>query len=201
MTGISFRETMSGGFAMGTTDPHAGEEQGEKAGTQLAMHGTITVDDLDRFIKIQDHPGTLAGSIDFAPLGTGLPSTSGIFNLFSPTNDPKTKYMVYEMAFQAQGQPYYFAGHKDVRNDRGVDFWHDVTTLYTQLHKGPDKSGPVIAAGTLTLTIRQLLKMAPTFRVSGAKSKKEEAAAMARFGSFFLGELWDTYIMHRPGGH
>ena len=43
----------------------------------------------------------------------------------------------------------------------------------------------------------QLLKMAPTFRVSGAKSKVEEGQALTRFGRFFLGELWDTYIRHK----
>lgn len=195
--GISFREIMRGGFAMGETDPDAGEEKGDRAGTHLAMHGAITIDDLDRFIADAEHPGVLAGSIDFAPLGGVLPSTSGIFNLFSPTTDPHTKYMVYEMGIRAGGQDYYFAGHKNVRNNHGVAFWRDVTTLFTQVHKGTDKSGPVVAAGTISLSIGQLIKMGPTFKVSGAKSELEKAEALARFGKFFLGEMWETYIEHK----
>ena len=56
------------------------------------------------------------------------------------------KYMIYELAFQYQGQPYYLAGHKEVRENPLFDLWRDTTTLYTKLHKGSDKNGPMAAA-------------------------------------------------------
>jgi hypothetical protein len=34
----------------------------------------------------------------------------------------------------------------------------------------------------------------PTLHATNAKSPEEAATAVARFGKFFLGELWDTYV-------
>jgi cholesterol oxidase len=196
-TGISFRETMSGGFALGATDPQVGQEQGDDARTRLSLHATITIDDLDTFIKDREHPGHITGSVDFPPLGMGLQSTSGVFNLFSPTSDPTTKYMVYEMGFRSGGQDYYLAGHKNVRSNHGLEFWRDTTTLYTTLHSGTDKSGPVAGAGILSLGLNELRKMIGTFEVLNSASAAHSAEALAKFGKFFLGEMWETYVLHR----
>src|SRR4051794_23379 len=97
--GFTFREKMSGGFALGETDPQTGANIGQSAGNTFTMHGTINIDDLDRFMSDAGHLGAITGSIDFAPLGLHLPSTTGVFNLFSPTTDPAMKYMVYELGF------------------------------------------------------------------------------------------------------
>lgn len=195
--GISFRETMTGGFALGAVDPADGQARGDAAKTRLALHATITIDNLDRFIAEPQHAGNIAGSIDFAPLGIGMPSTSGVFNLFSPTSDPTTKYMVYEMGFVSGGQNYYLAGHKNVRDNHGLDFWGDVTTLFTTLYRGTDKNGPVAGAGTLSLGLNELRKMVGTFEVLHSSSPIASAQALAKFGKFFLGEMWETYILHR----
>jgi len=198
--GVTFREVMSGGLTLGETDCTTGEQKGDDAGTRFSMHGTITIDDLDRFIDDREHPGKLEGSVDYPALGIGLPSTSGIFNLFSPTDDPKMKYMVYEMGFVSNGQPYYMAGHKNVHDDPGIDFWRDVTTLYTTIHKGTDKTGPVAGAGILSLSLNQLRKLAGTITVTGTTSVSQKGAALAKFGSFFLGQMWETYIVGKFGG-
>src|SRR5271163_1691517 len=42
-TGLSFRETMSGGFALGETDPETGRQKGQAAGTSLALHATVLI--------------------------------------------------------------------------------------------------------------------------------------------------------------
>lgn len=197
--GISFREVMSGGFALGETDPVAGKKKGRKEGTELTLHGSILIDDVDRFIAEAEHPGKLSGSIDFTPFGDGLASTSGVFNLFRPTDDPKLKLMVYEMGFTHEGKAYYFAGQKNVRDDPGFDLWKDTTTLYSTLHEGTDKSGPTIGAGVLTLGVKQLIQLLGTVAAPGADHFAEKSAAIAKFGRFFLGELWDTYVRHAKG--
>jgi predicted acylesterase/phospholipase RssA len=191
--GITFAETMSGGLTMGTTDQKAGEKQGEKDGNTFAMHGTINIRDIRKFIADPAHAGEIHGSIDYPPLGTGMPSKVGVFNLFSPTDMPNMKFMVYEMGFTAGGRDYYFAGRKEVHDDRGFDLWSDTTTLYTNLHAGTDKTGPIIGAGILHLSLAQLTKMVPTFAATGAASAKDKMEAINAFGKFFMGELWDTY--------
>jgi len=193
--GFTFREKMSGGFALGETDPVAGAKAGEAAGNTFTMHGTINIDDLQAFMSDSNHNGSITGSIDFAPLGLNLPSTSGVFNLFSPTGDTKMKYMVYELGFNASdGKPYYMAGHKDVKDAPLTDMWKATTTLYTQLHQGTDKTGPVVGAGVLTLGMTDLLAMIPTMHAVNAASPEQAAETVAKFGKFFLGEIWETYV-------
>jgi hypothetical protein len=193
--GFTFREKMSGGFSMGETDPEKGAKLGNDAGNILTMHATIVIPDLDQFLASQGHPGSISGSIDFVPLGTNLPSTKGVFSLFSPTSDPNSKYMVYELGFNASnGQPYYMAGHKDVRRGSIVHLWTATTTLYTKLYSGTDTTGPVVGAGVISLSIPDLLAMVPTFHAVNAKNAEQAAEVTAKFGKFFLGELWDTYV-------
>ncbi len=192
--GITFKETMRGGFILGESDPVEGEKKGNKANSELALHATILIDDLDRFISDPDHNGSISGSIDFTPFGNGIAATEGAFNLFSPSDDPRMKHMIYEMAFEDDGKSYYLAGKKEVRDDRGFDLWKDTTTLFTQLHEGKDKSGQVVGAGVLSLGVKELAMMVSTMKAINAESAVESAAALLKFGRFFLGDLWDTYV-------
>jgi hypothetical protein len=194
--GISFHETMQGGFDLGPTDPAAGERQGQRAGSRMAMHAAIAIDDLAAFIADPNHLGALRGTLDLTPFGDGIPATKGVFNLFNPTSDPKLKLMVYELGFEHAGQSFYLAGRKEVREDPITDLWKATTTLYSQLHEGADKNGPVVGAGILSLGITDLLALVKTVKVTGTTSPAEKAEALGRFGSFFLGELWDTYVKH-----
>ena len=121
-------------------------------------------------------------------------STKGVFNLFSPTDDPKMKYMVYEMGFLAAGKAYYMAGHKSVKDAPMFDLWKATTTLYTTVHEGDDATGAVVAAGIISLGMGDLMAMIPTMHATNAASAAEGAEAFAKFGKFFLGELWETYV-------
>lgn len=193
--GITFRETMQGGFALNNSDPRIGEKQGKAEKTHLAMHATINIRDLDRFISDPNHLGSITGHIDFTPFGKNISAKSGVFNLFSPTDQPKLKLMIYELAFTHEGQDYYLAGKKEVRDDPGFDLWSDTTTLFTQLHQGTDKSGTIVGAGILSLNVAELVKLVSTMRVTNADSLSDKTKALFDFGKFFLGELWDTYGM------
>ena len=102
--------------------------------------------------------------------------------------------MVYELAFLHDGRQYYLAGRKEVQHDPIVDIWRDTTTLYTQLHEGPDKSAPVVGAGILHIQPGDLIKLIGALHTTHADSMSERAQAMLRFGRFFAGELWDTYV-------
>ena len=164
----------------------------------MTMHASILIQDLDRFITEAAHPGSLTGTLDFTPFGNGLQATSGVFNLFSPTEDPTLKLMVYEMGFNHGGKSYYLAGQKNVKEDPIIDLWKATTTLYSKLHEGTDKTGPVVGAGILSLGVRQLIHLVSTIEAPGATSFTEKSEAIAKFGRFFLGELWDTYVRHVP---
>ncbi len=187
---------MSGGFSLETIDYKIGCEQGQWAGTELAMHAQVDIDDIDQFISDRAHPGRLSGSIDFPPMGKGIQAHSGLFNLFYPSDDPTVKLMVYELGFVHQGQQYYLAGKKEVRDDTGFDLWSDTTTLYTSLHSGTDKSAQVVGAGILRLGVTDLIRLVSTINVLNAESAADKLKTVGKFGHFFMGELWDTYAKH-----
>ena len=184
---------MKGYFVLGESDPETGKEKGESNDSELAMHASINIRDLDAFIADPDHLGEIAGTVDFPPLGESIPATHGVFNLFSPADEPDTKYMIYELAIEHDGQPYYLAGRKIVRDDPGFDLWSDTTTLYTKLHKGTDTSGDVVGAGVLSLGIAELAKLVKTLKATSTDSTGEGARTVLKFGKFFMGNLWDSY--------
>lgn len=192
--GVTFREKMSGGFAMGEADPAVGKKKGESAHTTLTMHASINIRDLDGFISDPSHAGSITGRITFGAFGENIPASSGVFNLFSSTDDPKLKLMIYELGFEHDGRDYYLAGKKEVRHDSGFDVWKDTTTLYTRLHEGADSTGPVVGAGILSLGVKELAHLVSSMHATNATSVKEETQALLQFGRFFMGDLWDSYV-------
>lgn len=192
--GIRFRETMAGALMRGEEDYRQGELRGRQAGEHLAMHATVTIDDMPAFIADPAHAGALSGSIDYAPFGTAIECHSGSFNLFAPADNPRMKLMVYELGFVHGDREYYLAGHKDVRNDPGFDLWSDTTTLFTRLHEGGGKTGGVIAAGILALGVDDLARLVASMEVLHAETLAERARTLTQFGRFFMGELWDSYV-------
>lgn len=191
--GITFQETMEGWFALDEIDPQAGVRKGCTEGTRLTMHASITIKNIDQFIADETHAGKLCGTIDFPPVGNDLKATAGVFNLFSPAGEPGLKYMIYGLSFEHGGKQRYLSGKKYVRNEPEFDLWVDTTTLYTKLHDGPDADAAVIGVGVLRLDLVDFMKIISTLRVTGVKSASGKAKAIAKFGQFFMGELWDTY--------
>ena len=191
--GVTFHETMAGGFTLGATDP----ETGARSNTQLAMHATIQIDDIARFVSDPQHKAGLSGTIDFAPFGSGLVAPSGVFGLFSPSGDPALTYMVYELAFEHAGQPYYLAGKKHVQLGAPWKLWSETTTLYTTLHAGRDASGPVVGAGVLSLGVGALMSLLGTLRGSGSGTGQRIGAVLSFF-RYFSAELMRTYVLRRP---
>ena len=193
VTGIKFSEKMEGPFALGATEPDQGKKKGKADNTKMVMRGTIAIDDIDQFIADSDHEGELTGTIEFTPFGGPKPSKNGVFKLFSPTSDPKLREMVYEMGFEHEGQEYYMAGAKHVKHDRMFDLWADTTTLFTTLHEGSDKSGPIVGAGVLSLGILDLKSMLSTFEVTDADNPGEWSVGALKFFAFFLGAVVKLY--------
>lgn len=192
-SGVTFRETMAGPFTLGATDPAIGAS----SGTALAMHAVVQIDDIARFVTDPEHKAGLSGTLDYPPLGAGLLARKGVFGLFSPSGDPALTYMVYELAFEHAGQPYYLAGKKHVQLGAPWKLWGETTTLYTTLHRGPDASGPVVGAGVLSLGVGALVSLMTTVRGSGS-STGQKLGAIGQFFRYFTVELVRTYVLRRP---
>lgn len=192
---MSFQELMQGSFALGAQEPEQAAKQASLGASTMAMHASIVIDDLDRFLNEPTHAGRLAGTIDFTPFGVGIPITAGSFNLLERTG-PQVKEFIYQLQIQNRERTYFLDGHKYVRRDG--ELWKDTTTLHVTLHEGSDASGPVVGAGILTLGISNFIRTLGSIRVHNARTSAGSIGALERFGKFFLGELWDTYGVHIP---
>ncbi|MDP9794649.1 cholesterol oxidase [Catenuloplanes nepalensis] len=142
---------------------------------------TIEVDDVFRFVADPDHEARATGTIDHPLLGRHA-ITGGTFRLF-PDEGGVTRHMRYRLPFGTLC----LIGHKDVRDDPGLDLWPDTTTLHARIVGLPD--GEPIDEGEISIGRAAFLEQLTTVRVTGPR----RAAALAAFGRLFAGTLWDVY--------
>ena len=196
--GVTFRETMSGGFALGETEPARGERLGTQAGTSLVLHAFLSIPSVKAFVADAAHTGALDGSVSFSPIGADLRAAGGFFKLFTPTADPALKLMEYAMTVRHGTEMYCLYGAKRVRRGSPLRAWKDTTTLLCRLHAGAVHTGPVIGAGILRISASGFTKQLLSFRTVKGRTPGAKARAMAAFFGFFARELLDSYVMTQP---
>ncbi|WP_283139571.1 FAD-dependent oxidoreductase [Rhizohabitans arisaemae] len=198
VTSLSFTEAMRGYFTAGTGDPLEGELIGRLHGEQFGFQLTITADDVDRFLSYPEHLARAEGWIDAAICGGRRRIERGWFNLFTPGSTPDRREMRYRLYFyDGENQPRTLSGWKDIHDGPPTRLWLDSSTLYARLLDGhltesDEEKATVLGAGTLRIRPADLVQILTTFRASGP----EAAFSLARFGKFFLGQLWDVYGPH-----
>jgi hypothetical protein len=201
--GFTFQETMEGWFSMDRISamlPAEGAARGQIANTKLTLNLTVQINNLDRFICDEQHRGLLHAQIVFPALSpTPIRARNGFVALFARYAQTARKRMIYELAFTFKGQDYYLAGEKLVEDEPGIDFWKDTTTLQTRLHLGQSKSGQVVGAGILRITLPGLLRQTASMRALNAASCRERFQAFGVFLFFFANEMWDSYFKRAKG--
>jgi predicted acylesterase/phospholipase RssA len=197
-TSLRFTETMRGFVAPGLTDYDAGYRRGRQGASDLRAHLTIRMPDVDRFLQDPDHAATADGYLDGRALGARRPVAEGRFNLFVDEGDPRRKFMRYRLFFASSaGEPRTLRGHKEIKDDPGVDAWADTTTLFSHVLRGhvpaaEDDEAKILAAGILRIRLHDFLKQLASFRTEGP-TRAARLSALTRFGGLFLGDLWEVY--------
>lgn len=205
-TSVRFTEEMKGYITLGETDFEAGAASGKQSGTFCMFHLTIEISDIDVFVDDPLRTGTCAGWVDCDALGGKRTVERGMFNLFVDDRQPGRKWMRYRLWFRdLAGHPLTLVGFKNVYDDRGFDIWSDTSTLYTRIlagHVEPehDRDARVVAAGIITIWIRDFVRQLTTFRSRGP-TWRGRFHAMIVFGRTFLSQLRDVYVRRRssPG--
>jgi cholesterol oxidase len=201
--GLHFTEEMKGHFTADIVgerleDYQDGERRGRDAGNRLSVWLWIAIEDLDLFLNNAAHEALVSGYVDYPPLGGKRIIERGRFNLYIATPQPDVKHMRYALQFTGNdGQPYLLAGFKEVRDDRGWDAWSDNTTLFTTIYRGTMPTDPAVGRGIIHVLIWDLVEQIASFHVHNAPSPTAALQALNRFGGFFFGELWDTYLKQR----
>ncbi|MFC0351002.1 GMC oxidoreductase [Undibacterium danionis] len=211
--GIQFTETMTGYFSTAFTQAASTNlpvyeqayQRGKADDSTMSFTVTVDSDDLEKLISDPKHPATMAGTLT-APALSSKPMTvtHGVFNLFEVYPEQVgVRHMNYNMrAIAEDGSNYYFSAFKSVPSDHSpFKIWHDTSTLYVTVYRGSDKTGEVLGSGVLHIQPTDFVKQMTTMKVSNAKSEQERIAAVARFGKYFAGVLWENYGGILAGKH
>lgn len=195
--GIRFTETMRGHVSTTVLDDYArAEDEGKRAGTPLEFTVTVSSDDLDALLTNPAHQARLDGTVRCPALSPApLEVRNGTFNLL--VRDPSrvnARQMRYSMrAAAADGRTYRIDGFKTIREDSRLEIWADTTTLFVTVTDVSDAAERVAASGVLHILPADFLKQMTTMEVTGAATPAERLRALARFGGFFAGALFETY--------
>lgn len=197
--GLEFSEDMRGVCTRAVVDAgspdefaHAADIAEQEGGGKLDVHLTIYTDDIEAFLASHAHEACAEGYIDAPMFGGRLPVEQGKFNLFI---EGMVKEIRYHLEFMGtDGQCYSLEGYKTIHDDPGFDLWADMTTLYTTIRRGWSPAGPVVAQGILRVSVKDFLVQLTTFRIRHTHDTSVIAHWLARFGAFFFGELWETYV-------
>ncbi|MCY3857599.1 MAG: patatin-like phospholipase family protein [Gammaproteobacteria bacterium] len=189
--GVSFREKMKGFIFYREMDSRFSTNS--EVAIPIILNATINIRDLQQFCEHSDHRGEMVAHLECPRLGGLLPATKTDFQLFSPTHDANVVEMVYESGFWHEGQHYFFSGRKSLTKSTPFRLWRDTTTLFVNLHKGNDRSDPVIATGVLKLSFVGLLSLLATLHCRDARGIRLRVSALLKFGLFFISNLWMQY--------
>jgi cholesterol oxidase len=124
-----------------------------------------------------------------------LTVTRGVLNVLVPDPErPTYEQLRYKMhLLSSEGERFYLEGFKRLTDDPGIDFWEDTTTLFVTVRRGESPAGPLAYKGVLRISVEDFARQCSTFRVTHAPSVQAQLEAVARFGRFFLGGLFELY--------
>ena len=202
--GLQFTETMRGYFSARVTDDYQrGVQQGKQDDSPLHFTLTVHSADVQHMLADPQHTATITGTVNAPALSPQpLTITQGTFHLFvNDSGQVKTRHMRYHMVLRAvDGNTYFFEGTKLIHDDKGFDIWSDTTTLFVTLYRGKNADSPVLGKGIVTIAPSDFVRQLTTIKVLHAKSTVERLRAIAQFGHFFAGSLYDVYggIFARP---
>lgn len=195
--GIQFTEKMTGYFSVNTTDTYEhGYDVGQAENSKLEFILTITSGDLNDMLTNSEHRARLSGTVTASALSPNpLAVSEGVFNLFVDNPDKvDTRNMWYRMCLTSEeGRTFFFEGFKEVDDTLVLHAWQQTTTLYVTIYDGVGAGKQSLGKGILRIAPADFARQMTTMRVLNAEGLRERADALARFGKFFAGVLWESY--------
>ena len=195
--GLRFTETMRGYFSTAeTSDYAAAAKRGKADASEMEFTLTIESDDLDAMLTREDHAAGMSGTLTCPALSPEpLTVSDGRFNLFIRVPDQvDTRNMTYRMKLNSTaGKSYFFHGIKIIKDSAVTETWPQTTTLYVTVYESEAEGTAVVGKGILHIAPMDFLKQMRTMDVLNAPDLRTRLDAMARFGKFFAGVLYESY--------
>lgn len=197
MTGVRFRETMTGRVALHACDPVAGFAS--VSAYAASMHASIEINDVDEFVSSEVPTARLRAELVIPVLGGRFLSEDGRFELFTPGRGPDgrpARLMTYSARFLNDGRVFQMSATKYLQP--GWRLWGDSTTAHitlTELGADQDPTRPWRAAGFIKISPRSFLVQLTTMRGFGAgRRASERCRAVLTYAVFFVKGLASTYL-------
>lgn len=153
-------------------------------------HLEIEIPDIDFFTRDPEHRGTIAGWVRRKGDEKKIEVTAGWFQCLADAGG-NDRVIRYNFSFAAPGgQMFTVDLESAVRHKDKFHAWREATTFQA-------KTGDA-DSGTMRMGAIEFAHMLTTFRAQGG-SFLERKKAIATFGAFFLGSLWETYAPKEGG--
>lgn len=200
MTGVRFRETMTGRVALHASDPVAGFAS--VSAYAASMHASIEIDDVDEFVSSEVPTARLRAELVIPVLGGRFLSEDGTFELFKPGQGPDgrpARLMTYSARFVNDGRVFQMSAAKYLQP--GWRLWGDSTTAHitlTEFGADQDPMRPWRSAGFIKISPRSFLVQLTTMRGFGeGRGLSERCRAVLTYAVFFVEGLAKTYFCRR----
>lgn len=195
---LSFSETMTGFLSKGfapADDYWGAARAGREANTRAEFTLTIVIDELDRFFSrkelVSQARGTVKADGFTGPDGSEV--GGGVFKLFTESGRSRAVRMRYLLPFQgSDGKSYLLDGSKEISPRVKLGVFGAATTLYTMIREGLEPSGPVVASGIIRINFKQIVRQASSFRVLGARGRRQKTGVLTQFLWTFVASVWQA---------
>lgn len=200
MTGLRFRETMTGRIALRALDPVDGYERVD--GFAAQMHITIDITDVRAFVAGVPHRSDMRADVVIPVLGGLFVASDGKFTCFQPGQGPNgtpVQQMIYTATLRNDDRIFAMSARKvmEPRGRRIWRFWPDTTKLLVTLvdeSTDDDQTRPRRLAGVISITVRGFARQLSTMRPYGADGWTANVVALVTYATFFIRGLLRIYL-------
>ncbi|MCP3138807.1 GMC family oxidoreductase N-terminal domain-containing protein [Pyxidicoccus xibeiensis] len=195
---VQFTETMYGYISEAVDEDflRAGDRSRDDT-SPLRFIVTVEAADVEAVLANPLHPLSMSGCV-LAPVLSSRPLTveGGELHLMTREHARQGgRRMRYQLPLVSEaGERFFLDGYKDVHDDVGLDLWADTTRLLVSIHEGGDATARCVYRGYLGLNAKDFTVQLSTLRVLDARDTTHRLTTLARFGRFFFGALFDTYV-------
>lgn len=200
MTGLRFRETMTGRIALRALDPVDGYERVD--GFATAMYLTIDIPDVAAFIAGNSRKSDMRADVVIPVLGGRFVTANGRFVCFEAGQGPNgtpVQQMLYTADLINDDRQFTMTARKvlEPRGGRIWRVWGDTTRLRVTLidvTPDADEMRPRRAAGVISITLWEFFRQMMTMRGYGDGGWFTRWRAVGAYVAFFVRGLWRIYV-------
>jgi cholesterol oxidase len=175
-----------------------GYNKGKQGWHHFMFYLTIRTDGLDAFVSEDALECAAMGYVESDLVGGRCSVEKGKCNLLVDSVDKNRRQMKYHLFITTtEGKKLTLSGVKQIQDNLWLDVWKDTTTLFINLYSGhieatKESKAKTYATGILYIEAPDFAVQLTTFKTN-ADTLQAKALAFEKFGTFFLGSLWDVY--------